>query len=259
MTHSSTKTVIVLAGEPAWAADFAATLPPDATLHTLTGRERYLTRLTDARAALLIVDGSDADWLTYTAAPKSSPATRRVPLIVAADDATRRTEALGSGANVALSVTALLADVPALIATHARLRDPAREEQLDCECQEPLPELAVQGVEKFNNREFYPQHDLFEEQWVNTDGPVRDLYRAVLQVGVAYYQIERGNHRGALKMLLRAVQWLEALPDVCQTINVAQLRADAYAVRAALEATPPDQIADFDMSLLKPLVQVPDA
>jgi len=53
-----------------------------------------------------------------------------------------------------------------------------------------------------------------------TSGPVRELYRAILQVGIAYYQIERGNHRGALKMLLRSVQWLAMLPDRCQGIDV---------------------------------------
>ncbi len=38
-------------------------------------------------------------------------------------------------------------------------------------------------------------------------GPVRDLYRAILQVGVAYYHITRGNHAGGLRMLRRCVQW----------------------------------------------------
>ena len=73
-------------------------------------------------------------------------------------------------------------------------------------------------------------------------GPVRQLYQGVLQVGIAYYQITRGNGRGALKMLLRSIQWLAPLPDVCQGINVAQLRADAAAVRAELERVGEDGI-----------------
>jgi len=249
-------TTIVLVGNPAWANALTSALPPHIQLRHYTQRARYVANLTDHRAALVLIDGQADDWPFYTTAAKSNNATRRVPLIVVTADEITRADALTHGADLALSPDDLLADVPSLIAQHARVADAAQQQQLLTECDQPLPPLAVQGVEKFNNREFYPQHDLFEEQWVETDGPVRDLYRAVLQVGVAYYQIERGNHRGALKMLLRAVQWLEPLPDVCQTINVKQLREDAYAVRAELERTDPADIDTFDMSLLKPVQRV---
>jgi predicted metal-dependent hydrolase len=175
-----------------------------------------------------------------------------VVILVAADPSIREA-APGQGANLAITPDALIADFADLVAQHARIPDEAETAQLATECDQPLPPLAVAGIEKFNNREFYPQHDLFEEQWMATEGPVRNLYRAILQVGVAYYQIERGNYRGARKMLLRAVPWLEMLPDACQGVDVAQLRRDAYHVRDVLEATAPDEIDQFDKSLLKPV------
>ena len=113
--------------------------------------------------------------------------------------------------------------------------------------------MAAAGVEMFNRGEYYRQHDLFEEQWVKTEGPVRDLYRAILQVGVAYYQIERGNYRGALKMLQRSVQWLVRLPDTCQGLDVAALRRDSFALRAALQRLGPEGLAALDHGLLKKL------
>ncbi len=250
------RTVVVITGAPAWANDVQSLLQADYTIKHYPQRERYVFRLTDDRAAMILVDGTGDDWLFWAATLKSSPATRRIPVVFASDDLVTQAEALKSGADVALTPAELLEQLPALIEEHAYTPDPTQQEQLTSECDEPLPPLAVQGVEKFNNREFYPQHDLFEEQWVETDGPVRDLYRAVLQVGVAYYQIERGNHRGALKMLLRATQWLEVLPDVCQTINVGQLRQDAYAVRAELERMNPDDINQFDRTLLRPVQRV---
>jgi len=130
------------------------------------------------------------------------------------------------------------------------------ESDPDCQCQDELPPLAVQALEKFNAGEYYLQHDLFEEQWRETEGRVRDLYQGVLQVGVAYYQIQRGNYRGALKMLRRSARWLLGLPDVCQGINVQQLREDSSRVRAALEAMKPDEVENFDHRLFKPLVRV---
>lgn len=247
---------LVIIGDPDWIDQLQ--LPPDIILQRYLTHERYLFRLADDRPHLIIVDGTAADWLRWCTTPKTSPATRRIPLVVITDDPEVQAQALRSGADQVIDSHTITTRFTQVIATAARTADPKRDTELDCACQESLPELAVEGVRKFNNREFYAQHDLFEELWVNTSGAVRDLYRAVLQVGVAYYQIERGNHRGALKMLLRAVQWLEALPDVCQTINVKQLRQDAYTVRATLEAHPPDQMANFDLALLKPLQLIGD-
>src|SRR5690606_5454817 len=141
----------------------------------------------------------------------------------------------------------------------ARIPDPERIEQLECECQDPLPELAQEGIRKFNAGEYYEQHDLFEEQWMAIETPGRDLYRAVLQVGVAYFQIQRGNYRGALKMLQRSVQWLVTLPDTCQGINIKKLREDSFRVRAELERLGEERISEFDMSLIKDVEYTPEA
>lgn len=136
------------------------------------------------------------------------------------------------------------------------MKESTANDRLQSQCQDELPPLAVQGVEKFNAGEYYPQHDFFEEQWRATEGRVRDLYQGILQVGVAYYQIERGNYRGALKMLKRSARWLSALPDVCQGIDVRRLREDSNRVRAAIEAMNPSDIEEFDCSLFKPIVLV---
>jgi predicted metal-dependent hydrolase len=222
-------------------------------LRPYADRSRLDSALADDLVALILVDGDSGDWRFWTATPKSSPATRRIPLFLITDNATIRQQALISGADLTLTPAEIVADIQRLVKDFARVPDPVRVEQLDCECQEDLPPLAQQGFEKFNAGEFYKQHDLFEELWVQTEGPVRDLYRAILQVGVAYYQILRGNHRGARKMLLRSVQWLAILPDACQGIDVKALREDSYRVRAELERLPEDQIDQFDKSLLKPV------
>ncbi|MEO0560729.1 MAG: DUF309 domain-containing protein [Chloroflexota bacterium] len=243
---SDTSHTIVLLGSPSW----SVTPPPGFTLKHYPDTTQTVRRITDDRAVLILVDGDGPDWGHFTSAPKASNATRRVPLIVVSTDAAIRDAAPGFGADLTLSPDDLATTD---LTTLAAIRDDAATSALASGCNEPLPTLAQEGVRKFNNREFYPQHDLFEEQWVNTEGPIRDLYRAILQVGVAYYQIERGNYNGARKMLLRAVQWLNPLPDVCQTVNIAKLRADAAHVREVLEATDPADIADFDHELLKPL------
>lgn len=239
--------------------DTFASIDPQLTdynLITIDTPGNYINTLIETRAAMIFIDGKHPDWQRFTTSPTTSPATRRIPIVVVADDDDQRARASKIGADLTFLSSDLAKQISTLVKDYGRIPDPERMKQLDCECGEPLPELAIEGVKKFNAGEYYPQHDLFEEQWVKTDGPVRDLYRAVLQVGVAYYQIERGNYRGALKMLQRSVQWLAVLPDVCQTIDVAQLRTDSYAVRAELERLGEDRLDEFDRSLLKPVMRV---
>lgn len=95
---------------------------------------------------------------------------------------------------------------------------------------------------------------MLEAAWKAETRPVRDLYRAVLQVGVTYYQIERGNYEGALKLFLRVRQWLDPLPERCQGIDVATLRIDAAAAHAHLDSLGAAGIAAFDKRLLKPVL-----
>ena len=248
-----TKPTIVIAGAPEWQPQIEPHLDGEYAVVQEIDQTGYVIRLTDARAALILVDGSNENWRYWVTAAKANNATRRIPVVLVGDQADRRREGLIAGADVAVSTAVLAREITGLVSDYARVETPARIEQLDCECQESLPALAAQGVEKFNAGEYYEQHDLFEALWVETEGPVRDLYRAILQVGVAYYQIKRGNHPGALKMLLRSVQWLLILPDECQGVDVKQLRADSARVRAELERTDPADIQQFDHMLLKPI------
>ncbi|HVU11747.1 MAG TPA: DUF309 domain-containing protein, partial [Phototrophicaceae bacterium] len=147
-------------------------------------------------------------------------------------------------------------ELPMILNELARVPSAEELAELDRQCDEPLPPGAVEAVQKFNAGAYHEQHDEFEALWMREPGPVRQLYQGVLQVGIAYYQITRNNPRGALKMLLRSIQWLAPLPDVCQGINVAQLRADAAAVRAELERVGEGNFEQFDRSLLKPVQMV---
>src|SRR5664279_1280182 len=239
---------------PAWADEIAGMLPTyDTVPLRYTERTGYVARLSDERVALILVDGADENWRFWTVTPKISPATRRIPVVLVTDDARQRDEALRGGTNLVIASGELIGSLPMLLTALARVPDPAALAALDRQCDEALPPEALDAVRKFNAGEYHEQHDQFEALWMHEPGPVRQLYQGVLQVGIAYYQITRGNGRGALKMLLRSIQWLAPLPDVCQSINVAQLRADAAQVRAELERVGEAGIDQFDRSLLKPV------
>lgn len=231
----------------------AAPEPPGEAIHGRQGR--LFAAVARRQPALLLFDlNNDAvPWREWIAALKSAAATRRIPILCfgSHEDVATMTAAKSVGADAVLARSRFTADMPALFQRYARIPDrPA----LDTACAEPLAELARTGIERFNRGEFYAAHDALEEAWMRDTGPGRDLYRGILQVGIAYYQIEQGNYRGAVKMLLRVRQWLDPLPAVCRGVDVAGLRADVERVYQALTALGPEGITTFDRSLLGVIV-----
>jgi predicted metal-dependent hydrolase len=249
--------LVVLWGISAWLDRASAVLAADGFAAQRHSRaDGLLTHLIDDYPAALVIDAALPNWHRHIAAVKTDQATRRLPLLAvmrAGHTPADRDMARAAGADGVLSAEDIDAGLPDWVRTHGRLPDPAEQAALARQCGEPLPPLGQLGVKRFNAGAYYAQHDAFEALWMEETGPVRELYRAVLQVGVAYYHITRGNPTGALKMLRRSVQWFAPLPDTCQGIDVRQLREDAARVRAALEALAPADIAAFDRSLLKPI------
>ncbi|MCS7088211.1 MAG: DUF309 domain-containing protein [Thermoflexales bacterium] len=210
--------------------------------------------LVQHQPALVVVDlqGQRVDWRAWVLAAKTSPATRRVPILAFGPhvDIATWEEARRLGCDALISNGVFMRDPVAAIQQHAR---PDQSAELAEECQKPLPALAREAIAQFNRGEYWEQHETFEHVWRDTHSPVRQLYQGILQVGVAYYQVRRRNYIGARKMFQRAWQYLSVLPDVCQGVDVAQLRADAQAAFAELERLGPERIGEFDPALLKPV------
>ncbi len=229
--------------------------PVESPGESLHGRDGMLfRRVTERQPALLLFDltNQDIPWQKWIAMLKSSPATRRFPILCFGPhaDVEIMQQAKSLGADAVLARSRFTADMPALLERYARIPDDAALRET---CLEPLSELAREGIDLFNEGAYYPCHDSLEAAWMADRSAGRDLYRGILQVGIAYYQIERGNYRGAAKMLLRVRQWLEPLPPVCRDVNVARLRADAEHVYEALVALGPDNIHAFDRALFRPI------
>ena len=93
-------------------------------------------------------------------------------------------------------------------------------------CEATLPPDVIKGLELFNSGHYFEAHEELERAWRAEKGPIRELFRGILQVGVGYYHVQRGNYRGALKMFKRCRQWLAPFRDECCGINLKQLRQD---------------------------------
>lgn len=120
-------------------------------------------------------------------------------------------------------------------------------------CQGELPPLVIRGLEFFNKGDYFEAHEELELAWRAELEPVRELYRGILQVAVAYYHALRGNYPGALKMLQRSRIWLGPFPDRCRGIDLAAFRVDYGRVEAELLRLGPERLDQLDRCLMKPI------
>lgn len=120
-------------------------------------------------------------------------------------------------------------------------------------CNGALHPKAIEGIQLFNKGEYFESHEELEAAWRDETGEVRDLYRGILQIAVAYLHLTRGNYEGATKVYGRSLKWTQGWSDVCRGINLKRLREDAKAAITELERLGKEKMGEYDMSLLKPI------
>jgi predicted metal-dependent hydrolase len=121
---------------------------------------------------------------------------------------------------------------------------------MDDWCRESPPPLLVRGIEQFNRGEFFEQHETLEALWRAEPRPVRELYQGILQVGVAFHHLRRGNHHGVTYMLKRGCEYLQPFSPCCQGIDVAALIDAAERALVEVERLGPEHLSGFDWSLV---------
>jgi uncharacterized protein len=214
----------------------------------------FISHMVEIRPSLIVVelDSKTLPWETWVIAAKTSPAIRRIPILGFGPhvDAALRQRALNAGVDQVVTKGRFTAEMVPLLQKYARLPDPAAFQSV---AEGELSERARTGIELFNRGEYFEAHEALEHAWNEESGPARELYRGILQIAVAYLQITRRNYNGAIKIFLRARQWLDPLPEVSKGIDVAALRRDAAEVRKSLEALGAERIEEFDTGLLQPV------
>lgn len=213
-----------------------------------------LARIAEWQPALILFDlgHPEVPWQRWLPLIKSAPATRRIPVVCFGSHVDVETLELAkrSGADAVLARSRFTSDLPNVIQKYARVPDFAG---MQAACEQPLSDLALKGLEEFNRGDYFEAHEWLEHAWNADDSAVKELYRAILQVAVAYLQIERGNYNGAAKMFMRLRQWIEPLPDRCRGVDVARLRQDAERVRIELLRLGPARLDEFDRRLFQPV------
>jgi hypothetical protein len=81
-----------------------------------------------------------------------------------------------------------------------------------------------QAVLLFNSADWYSCHDVFEELWHETQGPMRAVLQGILQIAVAHLHLERGNRHGATVLLGEGLGRLSSCGDSAAGLALVPLR-----------------------------------
>ena len=117
-------------------------------------------------------------------------------------------------------------------------------------CADPPAPALVQGIEEFNRGEFFEQHETLEAAWIEEEDPVRYLYQGILQIGVGFYHLSRGNSYGARRLWLRGMALLESFRPSCMNVDVDALIAETRRCVEKLDRIGITGSAAFDETLI---------
>ncbi|MEP0910407.1 DUF309 domain-containing protein [Leptolyngbya sp. GB1-A1] len=110
---------------------------------------------------------------------------------------------------------------------------------------EPIPPAFWEGVEQFNQGQFYDCHDTLEAIWMESGEPEKSFYQGVLQIAVALYHLSNRNARGAMILLGEGMNRLRRYEPAYSGIDVSALVEVSEDLLATLYDASIDRIAEM--------------
>ena len=102
-----------------------------------------------------------------------------------------------------------------------------------------------QGVEEFNQQNFYACHDILEAIWVDAEEIDKKFYQGILQIAVACYHLGNHNWRGAVILLGEGISRLTSYQPIYYSIDVTELVKESYQLLQGLQQIESDRIEEF--------------
>lgn len=102
-----------------------------------------------------------------------------------------------------------------------------------------------QGIEEFNQQQFYACHDTLEALWVEAPEADKRFYQGILQVAVACYHLSNSNLRGAIILLGESVRRLWDYQPDYEGIDVELLLEQSSQLLQTLQQIEPEAVETF--------------
>lgn len=108
-----------------------------------------------------------------------------------------------------------------------------------------LPLAFWQGVQEFNQGQYYACHDTLEALWMEASDPPKSLYQGFLQVAVALYHLGNKNWQGAVILLGEGISRLQAYEPEFSGVNIAKFVDVSANLLECLQKFGPEQVVMF--------------
>ncbi|MGH2610804.1 MAG: DUF309 domain-containing protein, partial [Tepidiformaceae bacterium] len=106
------------------------------------------------------------------------------------------------------------------------------------------------GCDQMNSGQYFECHETFEEIWQEEHGPVRDLYKGLIQVAAAFVHVRRNNHFGANRLLTTALGYLRPYRNAgAMGFDVERICREAEAALASVDTLGKGRVDELDLSL----------
>lgn len=113
-----------------------------------------------------------------------------------------------------------------------------------------LPPAFWQGVEEFNQGQYYACHDTLEALWMEATDPPKSLYQGFLQVSVACYHLGNKNWQGAVILLGEGIGRLHSYEPEFAGLDVETFVDVSANLLECLQEHGPEQVAIFSQLVL---------
>ncbi len=107
-----------------------------------------------------------------------------------------------------------------------------------------------EGIDLFNEGEFFEAHEAWEEIWKNTAGRKAKFYQGLIQAAVTLEHMNRANPRGVQRVWASMLTKFDGLPEVFMGVNTTQFLGALRLVVAhvlEMETVPGQQPYDVEL------------
>ena len=94
----------------------------------------------------------------------------------------------------------------------------------------------AEGLRCYRTRQFFEAHEHWESVWLTLCEPEKSFLQSLIQVSAAFHHLRRGNRRGAVSLLTRALHRLDACPSSYCCLDVEPLREEVREWLSAISA-----------------------
>lgn len=118
-----------------------------------------------------------------------------------------------------------------------------------------VPASLRQACDEFNRGKYFECHETLEEVWQEEEGPVRNLYKGLIQLAAAFVHIGRDNYHGADRLLSTAVGYLAPYHEGgAMGFDVARIARQAERAHGEVKRLGLGRLTEFDARLAPQLV-----